>query len=138
MERNMKMNRSAMRELAFKMMYGMEVQKEYSEEQLDLFIEDNEIIDKDAVEYLTVAFRGNKEHNAEILEMVSSNLKKDWSIDRISKVNLAILKIAIWEIKFQELPFKVAINEAVELAKKYGDDSAPSFVNGVLASVVKS
>lgn len=132
------MNRSAMRELAFKMMYGMEVQKEYSEEQLDLFIEDNEIIDKDAVEYLTVAFRGNKEHNAEILEMVSSNLKKDWSIDRISKVNLAILKIAIWEIKFQELPFKVAINEAVELAKKYGDDSAPSFVNGVLASVVKS
>ena len=134
----MKMNRSAMRELAFKMMYGMEVQKEYSEEQLDLFIEDNEIIDKDAVEYLTVAFRGNKEHNAEILEMVSSNLKKDWSIDRISKVNLAILKIAIWEIKFQELPFKVAINEAVELAKKYGDDSAPSFVNGVLASVVKS
>ena len=132
------MNRSAMRELAFKMMYGMEVQKEYSEEQLDLFIEDNEIIDKDAVEYLTVAFRGNKEHNAEILEMVSSNLKKDWSIDRISKVNLAILKIAIWEIKFQKLPFKVAINEAVELAKKYGDDSAPSFVNGVLASVVKS
>ena len=131
------MNRSAMRELAFKMMYGMEVQKEYSEEQLDLFIEDNEIIDEDAIEYLTATFKGIEEHKVEILKMVSSNLKKDWSIDRISKVNLAILKIAIWEIKFQELPFKVAINEAVELAKKYGDENAPSFVNGVLASVVK-
>ncbi len=131
------MNRSAMRELAFKMMYGMEVQKEYSEEQLDLFIEDNEIIDEDAIEYLTATFKGIEEHKVEILKMVSSNLKKDWSIDRISKVNLAILKIAIWEIKFQELPFKVAINEAVELAKKYGDENAPSFVNGVLASIVK-
>lgn len=131
------MNRSAMREIAFKMMYGMEVQKEYSEEQLDLFIEDNEIIDEDAIEYLTATFKGIEEHKVEILKMVSSNLKKDWSIDRISKVNLAILKIAIWEIKFQELPFKVAINEAVELAKKYGDENAPSFVNGVLASVVK-
>ena len=131
------MNRSAMREIAFKMMYGMEVQKEYSEEQLDLFIEDNEIIDEDAIEYLTATFKGIEEHKVEILKMVSSNLKKDWSIDRISKVNLAILKIAIWEIKFQELPFKVAINEAVELAKKYGDENAPSFVNGVLASIVK-
>ena len=68
------------------------------------------------------------------VEKINLILKKT----NISKVNLAILKIAIWEIKFQELPFKVAINEAVELAKKYGDDSAPSFVNGVLASVVKS
>ena len=50
--------------------------------------------------------------------------------------NLSILKIAIFEIKYQELPFKVAINEAVELAKKYGDDVAPVFVNGVLASIV--
>ena len=68
--------------------------------------------------------------------MISKKLKKEWTIDRISKINLAILKIAIFEIKYQELPFKVAINEAVELAKKYGDDVAPVFVNGVLASIV--
>ena len=75
----------------------------------------------------------NKE---EILDLISKNLKRDWTIDRISKVNLAILKIAIYEIKFNELPFKVVINEAVELAKKYGDEAAPLFVNGVLASIV--
>ena len=68
--------------------------------------------------------------------IISKNLKRDWTIDRISKVNLAILKIAIYEIKFNELPFKVVINEAVELAKKYGDEAAPLFVNGVLASIV--
>ena len=73
----------------------------------------------------------------EILDLIKANLKKDWAIERISKVNLAILEIAIYEIKYQELPFKVAINEAVELAKKYGDEAAPLFVNGVLASIVK-
>lgn len=130
------MNRSAMRELAFKMIYGMEVQKEFNKDQLDLYIEDNEIDDKDAIQYLTATFNGIESHKHEILDMISSNLKKDWSIDRISKVNLAILQIAIFEIKYEELPFKVAINEAVELAKRYGDESAPSFVNGILASVV--
>ena len=130
------MNRSAMRELAFKMIYGMEIQKEFNKEQLELYIEDNEITDNKAIEYLNSIFDGIVENNEVILNMISENLKKEWSIDRISKVNLAILKIAIYEIKYMELPFKVAINEAVELAKKYGDDSAPVFVNGVLASIV--
>ena len=130
------MNRSSMRELAFKMVYGLEVQKEYDKEQLDLFIEDNEIEDNQAIEYLNSIYNGIEENKDEIVEMISNNLKKEWTIDRISKINLAILKIAIFEIKYQELPFKVAINEAVELAKKYGDDVAPVFVNGVLASIV--
>ena len=65
------------------------------------------------------------------------NLKQDWKIDRISKVTLAILKLAVYEIKYAKIPFKVAINEAVELAKKYGEDTAPQFVNGILASIVK-
>ena len=130
------MNRSAMRELAFKAIYGMEVQKEYSKEQLDLFIEDNDIKDEGAIEYITSVFEGIEKNEKEILELISSNLKRDWTIDRISKVNVAILKIAIFEIKFNELPFKVVINEAVELAKKYGDEAAPLFVNGVLGSIV--
>ncbi len=130
------MNRSAMRELAFKAIYGMEVQKEYSKEQLDLFIEDNDVKDDGAIEYITSVFEGIEKNEKEILELISSNLKRDWTIDRISKVNVAILKIAIFEIKFNELPFKVVINEAVELAKKYGDEAAPLFVNGVLGSIV--
>ncbi len=131
------MNRSAVRELAFKFIYGTEVQKEYSKEQLDLFIEDNEIKDESAINYMNSVFNGIEQNKTEILDLIKANLKKDWTIERISKVNLAILEIAIYEIKYQELPFKVAINEAVELAKKYGDEAAPLFVNGVLASIVK-
>ena len=131
------MNRSAVRELAFKFIYGVEVQKEYSKEQLDLFIEDNEIKDKSAIEYMSTVFNGIEQNKEKILDLIKANLKKDWAIERISKVNLAILEIAIYEIKYQELPIKVAINEAVELAKKYGDEAAPLFVNGVLASIVK-
>ncbi len=131
------MNRSAIRELAFKAMYGMEVQKEYDKEQLNLFISENNVNDKQATQYLNSIFDGINAHSDEILRLISENLKKDWTVQRISKVNLAILKIAIYEIKYMEIPFKVAINEAVELAKKYGDEAAPLFVNGVLASIVR-
>lgn len=132
------MNRSAMRELAFKAMYGMEVQKEHTNEQLDLFLEDNEINESDAIEYIKSVFNGIETNKEEILKMISDNLKRDWTIGRISKVNLAILEIAIFEIKYNELPFKIVINEAVEIAKKYGDEAAPLFVNGVLASIVNN
>ena len=131
------MNRSAIRELAFKAMYGMEVQKEYDKEQLNLYISENNVNDKQATQYLNSIFDGINAHSDEILRLISENLKKDWTVQRISKVNLAILKIAIYEIKYMEIPFKVAINEAVELAKKYGDEAAPLFVNGVLASIVR-
>ena len=132
------MNRSAMRELAFKAMYGMEVQKEHTNEQLDLFLEDNEINESDAIEYIKSVFNGIETNKEEMLKMISDNLKRDWTIERISKVNLAILEIAIFEIKYNELPFKIVINEAVEIAKKYGDEAAPLFVNGVLASIVNN
>lgn len=130
------MNRSAVRELAFKFIYGVEIQKEYDKEQLSLFIEDNNVTDDSAIQYLNSVFNGIESNKDEILDLIRTNLKKDWTIERISKVNLAILEIAILEIKYKELPFKVAINEAVELAKKYGDEAAPLFINGVLASIV--
>ena len=71
------------------------------------------------------------------MQKIEINLKSDWKIERISKIDLAILKIAIYEIKYKDIPFKVGINEAVELAKKYGEDNSKNFVNGILASIVK-
>ena len=73
----------------------------------------------------------------EILKDIEQNLKEDWKLNRISKMDLSILKLAIYEIKYNEIPYKVAINEAVELAKKYGEDKSKNFVNGILASIVK-
>ena len=131
------MNRSLSRELVFKLLYELEVQKENQLEQIDLYIENNEIKDKKTIEYLKEIVNGIKENREIIESLISKNLKKDWSIDRISKVNLAILKLAIYEIEYMDLPYKVGINEAVELAKKYGDDGSKQFVNGVLASIIK-
>ena len=132
------MNRSAIREQAFKLIYSLEIQKKENEkEQIEIFLESNEIEDEDAKEYIEDAILGIKKHKEEIDKKIKENLKSDWKIERISKMDLAILRLAIYEIKYKNLPFKVAINEAVELAKKYGEDSSQNFVNGILASVVK-
>ena len=132
------MNRSEMREQAFKIMYSLEIQKnENLEEQLELYIESNEIKDESAIEYIKDAVLGIEENKKEILDNIEKNLKKDWKIERISKIDLVILKLAIYEITYKEIPYKVVINEAVELAKKYGEDNSKNFVNGILASIVK-
>lgn len=131
------MQRSAMRELAFKLVYEIEVQKEASEDQLEIFISNNEITDKSVIEYLEDVKSGIEKNTDEINGLIVRNLKDNWSLNRISKINLSLIKLAIYEMLYKELPYKVAINEVVELAKKYADESAPVFINGILASVVK-
>ncbi len=131
------MQRSAMRELAFKLVYEIEVQKESEEDQLDIFIENNDILDENVVDYLKDIKDGIKNNSEEINNLITTNLKDNWSLNRISKINLSLIKLAIYEMIYKALPYKVAINEVVELAKKYADESAPVFINGILASVVK-
>ena len=132
------MNRSAIRELTFRLIYSMEIQKETNiEEQIDLYIESNNIDDENAKEYIKDVIFGINSNVEEITKLIEKHLKSDWKIDRISKIDLSLLKLAIYEIKCKEIPYKVAINEAIELAKKYGEDNSKNFVNGVLASVVK-
>ena len=132
------MNRSEIREQAFKLIYSLEIQKkEPLEEQISLYIESNGIEDKNTITYIEDAVNGIEKNKEVITEKIEKNLKQDWKIDRISKVDLAILKLAIYEIKYKDIPFKVVINEAVELAKKYGEDNSKNFVNGILASIVK-
>ena len=131
------MNRSQTRELAFKLLYQIEIQKEINDEDMQLFFENNNIISEEAKKYIKDIVNGTSKNSEEILELIRNNLKKDWNLERISKVNLALLKLAIYEIQYKEIPFKVAINEAVELAKTYGEDNSANFINGVLANVVK-
>ena len=131
------MKRSAIRELAFKLLYSMEIQQDNSQEQIDLYIENSDITDEEIKTYILNVTNGIKEHYEEIINIISNNLKQDWKLDRISKINLAILKLSIYEIKYTDIPYKVAINEAVELAKKYGEETSSTFINGVLANIVK-
>ena len=130
------MSRSAIREQAFKFLYEIEVQKDVTDEHINIFLENNEIEDDNAKEYIVDIVKGVNNNFDNIISKISENLKSDWKIDRISKINLALLKLAIYEICYKKLPYKVVINEVVELAKKYGDDASPVFINGILASVV--
>ena len=131
------MQRTKMREMAFKLIYEIEIQKEISDSLINNFIDSNSITDNEAIEYLKDIVYGIESHKEEIEPLISQNLKENWTLSRISKINLSLLKIAIYEMLYKDLPYKVAINEVIELAKKYADDSSPIFINGILASVVK-
>lgn len=130
------MNKSEIREEMFKLIYSLEVQKSEDLNQIDVFLDNGNFkeveknkIKEDVLKIISL--------ESEIREEISKNLKSDWNINRISKINMSILKIAIYEVIYKKLPYKISINEAVELAKKYGDETSASFINGVLASVVK-
>lgn len=134
------MNRSKIRELAFELLYSLEIQKvekESIEEQIKIFLETNEITDKKAEEYFTDVVYGIQTNSGKIQETISSNLASNWKIERISKISLVLLKLSTYELIYKKIPYKVVINEVVELAKLYGDENAPSFINGVLGNIVK-
>ena len=111
--------------------------KKFGEENLEIFFETNEIKEETVKEYLRDILFGVSKNEEKINELISKNLKEKWTLDRISKINVSLLKLAIYEILYNKLPYKVAINEVIELAKVYSDEQAKSFINGILASIVK-
>lgn len=125
------------RELAFCYIYSQEIQKQNSKSQVKLFLDSTEVEDGKAREYVKEIAKGMKENDEEITKIISENLKAGWTIDRISTVDLSLLKLAIYEIKYIKTPYKIIINEVVNMAKKYGEETAGSFINGVLAKVVE-
>ena len=132
------MNRTESREAAFKLLYSMQISPDDDiQEQIDLFLSSEDIIDSEAIRYINDTVKGINNNNAMIEKQISENIKKDWTIARISKVDLTLLKIGIYEILYTDIPFKVVVNEVVKIAKKYGDDSSSSFINGVLASIIE-
>ena len=132
------MNRTESREAAFKLLYSIQISPDKElEEQIDLFIESEEINDNEAISYINDIIKGINKNDEAIEKQINENIKKDWTIARISKVDLTLLKIGIYEILYTKIPFKVVVNEVVKIAKKYGDETSSSFVNGVLASIIE-
>ena len=129
------MKRSELREQVFKLLFRVEFNTpEEMREQEDLFIStsDVELSEKDAA-FVKERYEQVASKITEIDSLINAQTQ-GWDTDRIGKVELAILRLAVFEIKFDEqVPTGVAINEAVELSKKFGQDGASSFVNGVLA-----
>ncbi len=132
------MNRSAAREETFKILYSLEIQKsEQLEEQINLYLQTEDIEEKETIKYIKTTIKEIEKNKEEIEEKISQNLKSDWKIERISKVDVVLLKLAIYEILFTNTPYKVAINEVIELSKKYSEQNSSNFINGILASIVK-
>ncbi len=129
------MNRSELREQVFKLLFRVEFNSmEEMTEQEEIFTlsEDEEFLSRDT-EYIRDKYEKIASKLSEIDEAINSKTT-GWSTSRIAKVDLAIIRLAVYEIKYDDsVPTGVAINEAVELAKKYGQDGSPAFINGVLA-----
>jgi N utilization substance protein B len=130
------MGRKASREVAMKLLYQLDIQKDDREEQINSVIDEYAIEGGDKKYVLDVAEGVQK--NSEEIDKSIEDSASSWSVTRISKVDLAILRLATYEIKFREdIPVSVSINEAVELAKKYSGDESGAFVNGVLGKVAE-
>ena len=91
-----------MRELTFQLLYQIEIQKEIDEETVEIFCENNEIENEEAQKYIMNITNGITEKKEEINKLISKNLKSDWKIDRITKINLALLKLSIYEMMYNK------------------------------------
>ena len=127
------LSRTAARELAFELIFEWTFRNESIADILDAAVEARQV-ENDPFARETAC--GVIEHLSQIDETICEHLK-GWSITRISKVALSVLRLSVYEILFTDIPDSVSINEAVELAKKYGGDDDPSYVNGVLGGVTR-
>ena len=133
------MKRQKSREKAMELLFSMELSKNTYEETIETFIEEYEMDLKTIdVEYIKNVVKVVTD-NLEDIDSRIVNALVNWKLDRVSKVNLTILRLAVGEMLFvDDVPGSVAINEAVELTKKYSDEKSTSFVNGFLDKVLKT
>ncbi len=131
------MGRKKARDNAFKCIYQLEFSKDRDINKiLEFCYEENEN-EEEEIEYISKVLNGVKDNLEKIDGIILSNLK-NWSLERIAKIDLAIIRLAIYEIIYEkDIPVKVSANEAVELAKLYGNNDSKSFVNGIIAKVIK-
>ncbi len=131
------MSRRQLRERIFKLLFRIEFNNaEDMNEQQMLFVEEEQIAGEEEA-YITKKYEEIVTHLQEIDKALDEKAV-GWEIPRMGKVDLTILRLAIYEIEYDEdVPTGVAINEAVELAKKFGQDESGPFINGVLAKFAK-
>ncbi|MFA5528335.1 MAG: transcription antitermination factor NusB [Peptostreptococcales bacterium] len=128
------MKRGQARELLMQLLFQMSFHEDFHISMKEKFLEEYELDTQE--EYFSDALGVFMMHKDEIDRLISENLRK-WKIERIPKVDLAILRVAIAEIRYMDnIPDSVSINEAVELAKKFGEEDSGKFINGILGKIV--
>lgn len=128
------------RTLAFQVLYGVSMVPETGMEGMKAAFERNPQVESEENDFVRdfgrSLYLGVMEHLARLDELVRTH-SQHWKIERIAKVELAILRLALYEMAFTDIPEKAAINEAVELAKLFGDGNSKSFINGILDGAAK-
>lgn len=131
------MNRNKLRENVMKLLYQADIHNSFELEFFTKALEKIEDVTPVNSQYFLSIINNFIDYKNVIDKDISTNLKK-WDLDRIGKVELAILRVAVTEMLYvDEIPLKVSVNEAVEIAKTFADDNAPKYINGVLASILK-
>jgi len=131
------MGRKRARESTMKLLYQMEMNNDFSDNIINIFFENNNFDEKEK-EYIMDAVSKTVENLEKIDLLIEKNIE-NWEINRLAKIDLCILRVAIYEIKYRpDIPIEVSINEAIEIAKKYSSSESSRFINGVLGSIVRS
>ena len=134
----MSLTRHKIREIAFQTLFAL-----YSNIDADPVEVEKQVLSEsnpkeEVPEYLTALVKGVLDNQSEIDGIISSYLKKGWSLPRLNKTDLLILRVAVYEIKYvDDVPSKVALNEALQLAKEFSDEKSKRFINGILANLVE-
>jgi N utilization substance protein B len=132
------MKRSRIRETAFQILFA--IKSNSATDPQDLYQQlrqQDETMPETMPEYLAELITGVQQQLPLINQVIVAHLKKSWSIERLNQTDLVIMQIAVFEIQFvEETPNKVAINEALELARKFSDENARRFINGILSNLI--
>ena len=129
------MRRSKVREHIFKMLFSIGFDAADADEQIELYLEQVEEASEEERGYMRKKVKDIAAHEEEIDAMINEHTT-GWKTGRMNKVDLSVLRLAVYEMKWDdEVPVKVAINEVVELAKNFSGDEGPAFVNGVLGKL---
>lgn len=132
------MNRRETRECAFSLLFQIDFwPPDEIERQIELYFEEcPQKLDESNISFIREEVLGAYNSKQNIDDKIDNHLRA-WNLNRISKVDLAILRLALYEILYNtEIPVGVSVNEAVELAKKYSSDESPSFINGILIKII--
>jgi len=131
-------NRTKSRECALKILYSFDVRKDSLDECAEAFWKDRHEANKEVIDFSLVLAKGVYE-NKDAIDTIISKYAKNWQIERMPIIDRNILRLATFELIFaDDIPPKVSINEAIEMAKRYGDKDSGKFVNGVLDKINKS
>ena len=135
-EKEKGLSRRRLREEAFKILFSMQFIK-VDEEKVEIYFDINGIGNKEDIAYLVNIVNIYNENNKYLESIIQENKKETWDYSRIDKVAITLIKLAIIEIEYLKIPFKISINECINICKKYNEEKNTKFINGILANYVR-